>query len=511
MQNLMFDNNIIIDVITKRNKVHSVISDIFINAIVNKMAFIASSQLHNLRFVIHRTYKNYYEDYLKIEKKLQVIKTPSYIDFDNILVKNDIEDYLIELSAKSINAIIITSDRKFLELSNVTISPLNYCKRILEDSYTKTKVNFLDLKVQYLSIHNEIDKQIDDIIKNTAFIGGKIKTQFENNFASFCNTKHCIGVGNGTDALVIILKAMEIGYGDEVITVANSFIATSEAITSAGAKVVFVDCHPDYYTIDVEKIEEKITDKTKAIIPVHLYGQPANMPEIMKIAKKHNLKVIEDAAQAHGSQINNMTIGSIGDAASFSFYPGKNLGAYGDGGAIVTNNSSLAKKIRMWANHGRIDKYNHEFEGFNSRLDGIQAAILNVKLNYLESWSQKRRDVAKLYNEKLSGINEIVIPKVLKGTLPVYHLYVLRTKHREELQKYLSEKNISSGIHYPIALPYLKAYSYLGHKKDDFSISYAYQSELLSLPIYPEINEDQISYICKTVKQFFEEKKGGIN
>lgn len=250
-------------------------------------------------------------------------------------------------------------------------------------------IPFVDLHAQYINMKDELDQAIQKVLDKTAFIKGRHVETFELNFAKKCNVKHCIGVGNGTDAIEITLRAMGIGSGDEVITVANSFIATSEAITASGAKVVFVDCHPDYYTIDTSKIAEKITKRTKAIIPVHLYGQPANMPEIMKIAEKFNLKVIEDAAQAHFARIGDETIGSFGDAATFSFYPGKNLGAYGDGGAIVTNNNKLAKQARMWANHGRIDKYNHEFEGMNSRLDGLQAAILNEKLKHIESWNKK--------------------------------------------------------------------------------------------------------------------------
>ncbi len=364
-------------------------------------------------------------------------------------------------------------------------------------------VPFVDLKAQYRSIKSEVDTAIQDVLANTAFIKGKHVENFEKNFADKCNTKHCIGVGNGTDAIEIALKAMGIGAGDEVITAANSFIATSEAITTTGARVVFVDCHPDYYTIDWTKIEEKITEKTKAIIPVHLYGQPANMPEIMKIAKKHNLKVLEDSAQAHISSINGETIGSIGDVATFSFYPGKNLGAYGDGGAIVTNNDEIAKKSRMWANHGRIEKYNHEFEGVNSRLDGIQAAILNVKLKHIEKWSEQRRNIAKIYSNKLRDVKNITTPKELTGIVPVYHLYVIRTGKRDELQNYLKEKGISTGVHYPIALPALKAYSYLNHSEKDFPYSYQYQSEILSLPIFPELSDDQIDYICDTIKEFY--------
>jgi len=502
MQNIIFDNNVLIDILTKRDETHNLTNHIFINAIKQKKACVSSAQIHNLRFVIKRNHKEYFEDYLKLEKAMKIIKTPAYIEYDNILAEADIEDYLVELSAKTINGLILTRDRRLLELSKIAVSPIKYYNLYLKQQ-KNMKVKFLDLQTQYLTINTELDKSIDNVIKNTAFIKGKHVDEFEKFFAEKCNAKYCVGVGNGTDAIEIALKAMGIGNGDEVITAANTFIASSEAITATGAKVVFVDCHPDYYTIDWTKIEEKIIDKTKAIIPVHLYGQPANMPEIMKIAKKHNLKVLEDSAQAHISEINGKTIGSIGDVATFSFYPGKNLGAYGDGGAIITNDDEIAKRARMWANHGRIDKYNHEFEGVNSRLDGLQAAILNVKLKYLEKWSKERRRVAASYNEKLKDVKNIITPKELDGTVPVYHLFVIRAEKRDELQEFLKAKGISTGIHYPIALPALKAYAYLNHNEKDFPYSYQYQEEILSLPIFPELTEEKIDYVCDTIKEFY--------
>ena len=363
-------------------------------------------------------------------------------------------------------------------------------------------IPFVDLKAQYLNIKSEIDTAIQNVINDTAFIGGKYVKKFEEEFANYCNAKYCVGMGNGTDTLFITLKALGIGKGDEVITVANSFIATSEAITAIGAKVVFVDCHPYYYTIHVKKIEERITPETQAIIPVHLYGQPADMDPIMKIAKKYNLKVIEDAAQAHGAAYKNRKVGSLGDVACFSFYPGKNLGAYGDAGAIVTNNEELATKCRMLSNHGRIEKYNHIFEGYNSRLDGLQAAILSVKLKYIDEWNEKRRQVAQTYNKLFADFDEIVTLKELDGVEHVYHLYVIRTKKRDELQKFLKEKGISTGIHYPIGLPYLNAYNYLNHKPEDFPVTYKNQSEILSLPIYPELCANDIEFICENIGKF---------
>lgn len=371
-----------------------------------------------------------------------------------------------------------------------------------------TQIPFVDLKLQYQSIKDEINNAISNVINDTAFINGKYVKSFEENFAKAHNAKYCIGVGNGTDAITIALKALGIGEGDEVITAANSFIATSEAITSAGAKVVFVDCLPNTYNIDASLIEDKITARTKAIIPVHLYGQPADMDKIKEIADKHGLYILEDSAQAHIAEYNSKNggwkkIGTFGNAATFSFYPGKNLGAYGDGGAIVTNNDEVAKKARMYANHGRISKYDHEFEGINSRMDGIQGAILDVKLKYLSGWVDKRRYVAHQYDNLLKDVPEIVLPYVNPKSKHVYHLYVIRTPKREELKKFLGEKGISAGVHYPIALPNLSAYKYLGHIPDDFPNASKFQNEYLSLPIFPELTQGQIEYIVEIIKEFF--------
>ncbi len=362
-------------------------------------------------------------------------------------------------------------------------------------------IQFVDLKAQYDTIKQEIDMAISEVLSETAFIGGKRVTNFEEAFAKYCGAKHCVGVGNGTDALFIALKTLGLGAGDEVITVANSFIATSEAVTQTGARVVFVDINPKTYNIDTTKIEAKITSRTKAIIPVHLYGQPADMDPILALAKKHNLKIVEDCAQAHGAVYKGRTVGSIGDMACFSFYPGKNLGAYGDGGAIVTSDETLAKKARMFANHGRIDKYDHEIEGINSRLDGLQAAILGVKLKHIDAWSEARRKNAYLYNEHLKN-TELVTPVELADVKCVYHLYIVRTKKetRQKFQDHLKAKGIATGIHYPIALPNLKAYAYLKHTINDFPESTKASQEIVSLPMYPELTEESIKSIAGEIK-----------
>jgi dTDP-4-amino-4,6-dideoxygalactose transaminase len=357
------------------------------------------------------------------------------------------------------------------------------------------RVPLVDLRAQYTSIKNEIDQTIANVIEDAAFVGGKYVNQFEEEFAAFCMAKHCVGVGNGTDALFIALRSLGVGKGDEVITAANSFIATSEAIAMAGAKVVFVDCDPRTYNIDVRKIPMAITPRTKAIIPVHLYGQPADLAALQTITKEHSLFMVEDAAQAHGAEFEGKRVGSFGDIACFSFYPGKNLGAYGDGGAIITNKEELAIKCRMIGNHGRVKKYDHEFEGVNSRLDGLQAAILSVKLRHLEEWTKKRREIAKIYNELLKS-SEVTTPIEAPGVKHIYHLYVIRTPERDAVQATLRTKSIETGIHYPIPLPHLQAYRYLGHTSDDFPVTTQYSREILSLPMYPELSKVQIEYVC---------------
>jgi dTDP-4-amino-4,6-dideoxygalactose transaminase len=366
------------------------------------------------------------------------------------------------------------------------------------------QIPFVDLKAQYLSIQTEIDQAIAEVIANTAFIGGTAVENFNRNFASFCNTKRAIGCGNGTDAIEILLLALEIGNGDEVIVPANSFIASSEAVTRTGARVVFADVDDNTANINPVDVRNKITKNTKAILAVHLYGNPAPMNELAEIAETNNIFLLEDAAQAHAAIYDDRVAGSIGHAATFSFYPGKNLGAYGDGGAVVTNDEVLAKKVKMIANHGRITKYDHEFEGMNSRLDGLQAAILNVKLNYLKDWTQSRQRIAAKYDQAFVDIPEIRVYQPLPNAESVYHLYVIRIKKREVLQAYLKQQNIATGIHYPIGLPYLQAYKYLGHSSDDFPLTYANQTTQLSLPIYPEMTDAEVEYIIGHIRKYYQ-------
>jgi dTDP-4-amino-4,6-dideoxygalactose transaminase len=361
------------------------------------------------------------------------------------------------------------------------------------------KVPFADLAAQYRAIKREIDTAIADVIERCAFVGGAPVSGFEAAFAAFAGTAHCVGVGNGTDALRVALSALGIGPGDEVITVANSFIASSEAITMAGAQPVFVDCHPDTYTIDVDRLAADVTARTRAIIPVHLYGRPADMPAIMDVARQHGLKVIEDCAQAHGAHLDGRKVGTFGDAGCFSFYPGKNLGAYGDAGAIVTDDPDLAARMRKWANHGRLSKYDHEFEGINSRLDGLQAAVLSAKLPFLEGWTESRRRAARRYGEGLAGTG-LALPGDPPNGRHVYHLYVVRLAERARVQQELAQAGISTGVHYPVALPNLTAYRSRGYRPADFPVAMDYQDTVLSLPMFPEITDQQVDWVCETLK-----------
>lgn len=363
-------------------------------------------------------------------------------------------------------------------------------------------VKFLDLQYQYNTIKEDIDNAIQTIINNSSFIGGKELKSFESNFASFQNAKYCVGVANGTDAIEIAIEALDLSEGSEIIVPANSFIASSEAVTRSGHKVVFCDCDTENYTISIDSLKSVITENTKAIIAVHLYGHPCDMDALLAIAKEHDLKIIEDCAQAHGAEYNGKRIGALGDIGTFSFYPGKNLGAYGDGGAILTNNKDLAIKSRMIANHGRIEKYNHVFEGRNSRLDTLQAAILNVKLKHLEDWTNQRIKIADFYLENLKGVSGITLPKRSDWARQVYHLFVIRTDRREELKTYLTEKNIQSGVHYPIALPKLEAYRYLNQAEADFKAN-EMDTLFLSLPIGEHLSLESAAVVAKAIKKFF--------
>jgi len=363
-------------------------------------------------------------------------------------------------------------------------------------------IKFLDLYAQYLSIQEEIDNAIQAVIRDSAFIGGVEGLTFEKNFAIYQQAKFCQGVANGTDAIEIALEALSLPANSEVIVPANSFIATSEAVTRAGHRVVFADVDSQTYTLDPVDVESRIGPSTRAIVAVHLYGHPCDMEGLLVLAEKYDLKIVEDCAQAHGAEYKGQRVGAIGDVGAFSFYPGKNLGAYGDAGAILTNSEPIARKCRMIANHGRIDKYNHEFEGRNSRLDGLQAAILNVKLRHLEIWIEKRNTVAQGYFAGLENTPQIYLPRIKEEVRHAFHLFVIQTTQRNDLVAHLSENGIQTGIHYPTPLPKLKAYSYLGQTEENMT-AYGQSSNLLSLPVGEHIDKKDTDYIVTKINEFF--------
>lgn len=360
-------------------------------------------------------------------------------------------------------------------------------------------VPFVDLKAQHLSLKEELDGAIVKVVSETAFIGGRYATAFEMAFAEYLGVSHCIAIANGTDAIEIALQAVGIEPGDEVLVPANTFIATAEAVSNIGARPVFVDIDPLFYHIDPAKIEQKITPRTKAIIPVHLYGLPVDMDSIMLVARKHGLKVVEDTAQAHGATYKGQKVGSFGDAATFSFYPSKNLGAFGDAGAIVTNTKETADRARLIASHGQAAKNSHTIIGRNSRMDGIQAAVLSVKLPHLDGWLEARRANAKIYNELL-GDSGLTLPVEPEHSRHTYHLYVVQVPDRDSVQAKLGEAGIETGVHYPTALPFMEAYQHLGHTPDDFPVAQSQMGKLLSLPMYAELTAEQIEYVCSTLK-----------
>lgn len=359
-------------------------------------------------------------------------------------------------------------------------------------------IPFVDLYAQYLTIKKDIDRAIETVIKDSAYIGGQTVQDFEKAYAKDYGVSNCLSVANGTDAIYIALRMLGIGEGDEVITTAHSWISTSEAVSQTGAKPVFVDVD-EYYIINTDLIESKITERTKMIIPVHLCGQAANMARIMEIAQKYNLLVMEDCAQSHYAEWQGKRVGTFGIASTFSFYPGKNLGAYGDAGAILTNDDALASKMRMFANHGALKKHDHHMEGINSRLDGIQAAILSAKLPHIHEWTAARKKVASWYDELLAGKEGITIPKVRDGASHVYHLYIVQVDNREAVMKALGEQGVQTAVHYPVPLPLMKAYDYLTTEERLCPVAEKNKNRIMSLPIYPEITRAQVEYVAQTL------------
>jgi len=364
------------------------------------------------------------------------------------------------------------------------------------------KIDFVDLKAQYASISHEIDAAIRSVVAASDFILGKDVELFEQEFAEYCGVAHAVGVDSGASGLELALRAYDISGGDEVITVSHTFSATAFAISATGARPVFIDVDAQTYNMNPSLIEAAITPRTKAIMPVHLYGQPADIDEIARIARKHNLVLIEDACQAHGAQFKGQRVGSFGDAAAFSFYPGKNLGAYGDGGMIVTSDESVAEKLRILRNCGQSEKYKHVMLGFNRRLDSLQAAVLRVKLPHLDAWNEARRKAADLYDEFLRDVDDIVTPREGKNRTHVYHLYVIQQPDRDGLMASLREHGISAGLHYPTPVHLQPCYEFLNVPRGSLPVTESLASRVISLPMYPELTREQVRFVCDRVKQF---------
>lgn len=367
--------------------------------------------------------------------------------------------------------------------------------------YTNMQVPFVDLKTQISDLKNEVNRAIDGVLSHSDFILGSEVARFEEEFAAFCQARYAVGVDSGTSALELIMRAVQIGPGDEVITPANTFIATVLAIWQIGATPVLVDVDPQTYTIDVAEVEKAITPRTKAIMPVHLYGQPADMDPLLALAEKHSLLVIEDACQAHGAKYKGKCVGSLGHAAAFSFYPTKNLGAFGDGGMVVTNDAGIARAVQMLRNYGQSEKYYHVVQGYNHRLDTLQAAILRIKLTYLEQWNAARRQLAQLYDQLLAD-SLVVLPHVADYAEPVYHLYVVRAQNRDRLKSYLQQQGIGTGIHYPVPIHWQPAYQELGLKQQQFPVTERYAGQILSLPMYPELPSELLKFVAKNIQIF---------
>jgi dTDP-4-amino-4,6-dideoxygalactose transaminase len=363
-------------------------------------------------------------------------------------------------------------------------------------------IPFVDLHAQYLGIKAEIDEAIATVIRESAFIRGPHVEAFETAFSAMHDMPYCVSCANGTDSLYIAMKGFGVGPGDEVIVPAHSWISTSEAVSQTGATPVFCDTEPSTLTIDPKQIERLITTRTVGIIPVHLYGHPADMDPIMAFAAKHKLWVLEDCAQAHLARYKGKLVGTFGHAASFSFYPGKNLGAMGDAGALLTRDAHLARKMTMFARHGGLTKGDHQIEGINSRLDGLQAAILNVKLKYLPQWTRQRQSLANCYTAFLASVNRVLTPNTATDCEPVWHLYVIQHDARDALASYLKTSGIDTVINYPVALPFLPAYSKYRHSPTEFPVAYRAQSRVLSLPIFPELNKEQQQYVTDTIQAY---------
>lgn len=512
---VFFDTNILIDAAVRIDKYPD--SFKLLNDLLESSGcslWVSAISINNIEYIVSKLHNR-----KKARALLNLIKEEFSIipfrksTFLNAVVQNegDFEDLVQMASAEEFYMDwIITRNVNHFENSVVpAVTPAEFLEKWDAGEFDDiTHVPFLDLKAQYHQIYNEVDDKITDIISNTGFILGKHVVEFEERFAELQGSRYCIGVSSGTDALHIALMALEIGPGDSVIVPVNTFIATAEAVSLCGAEPVFVDCDK-YYNIDVLKLSDHLSAirhrpqaLPKAIIPVHLYGQPANMDEIIAIAEEYNLNVVEDCCQAHLARFGDKPVGNFGEFGAFSFYPGKNLGAYGEAGALITNDEELYEKARMLRQHGEIQRYHHEIIGHNYRMEAIQGTVLSTKIKYLREWTENRRANARLYYELLQNVNGVEIPEELEKTYCVYHLYVIQTDDREGMRNYLSKQGISTGLHYPFPLHLQNAYKFMGHKGGDFPMAEKAAKRILSLPMYPELSEAQIKFVVDKIKEY---------
>ena len=503
----VLDVNILLDFLLERDG-YNEISKIIEYLVKNKNGYISASSVPIIYFMISKYRKELLSFLPKILNYFTIWKVPSYIDWNHPLAQRDIDDYLIHLTAKSLDAFIITRDLEFLSLSDRAISIEEFFRQIQKEEKDK-RVSFLDLPSQNLAIFSEVEYKIDKIINSSRFICGKYVKEFEEKFANYLGVKFCIGVNSGTSALIVALMAIGLKPGDEVIIPVNTFIATAEAVSILGGKPVFVDIHPEYYTIDVTQIEDKITERTKAIIPVHLYGQCADMDPIMEIARKYNLWVIEDACQAPGAEYKGRKAGTIGHIGCFSFYPSKNLGSWGEGGACVTNDDELAEKMYRIRNHGGIEKYQHDLIGGNFRMEEFQGAVLSEKLRYLDKWNEKRRKAANMYRKYFKELETngfLKLPREAPYNKHVYHLFVVQIKNREKLINFLRQNGVEVSIHYPSPLHLVQVYKHLNYFSEKFSVVEKLHNRVLSFPIHEFIDDNKILYVKHLLDSFYEVK-----
>lgn len=509
----LFDSNVILDYLLKRAKFPASTS-LYGQCLENDIPILVSSaQLHTLEYIFIKQVKQDAPTQIDTARlawrafinEIEIVKTPAPMQNDHPLASHDFEDYLIDLAADAIDATVVTRNAVFLRLSKQSISPEQALVDIEKEvaSQATTKIAFLDLKSPHIELRAELETAFDRTLNSGWYIQSNELKQFEKEFAEYCQVEHCIGVGNGLDALHLILRGYDIGAGDEVIVPSNTYIATWLAASYAGAIPIPVEPDERTYNLDPARIEAAITPRTKAIMVVHLYGQPADMDVINAIAKKHNLKVIEDAAQAHGARYKGKPVGTLGDAAGFSFYPGKNLGAIGDGGAVTTNDAALAQKIRVLGNYGSHVKYHNEIKGYNSRLDELQAAFLREKLKTLDEWNSRRKVLAAGYLRQLAG-SKLILPYVPDWADPVWHLFVVRSQQRETLQAQLRQQGVGTMIHYPIPPHLQPAYAELKFKQGDFPIAEMIHREVMSLPMGPHLDEQQVTQVVTAIHRTLE-------